>query len=60
MDTFLDKFCREKTDVVVCITNKVSLTGVIEGFNDTAVWLSTNHYGLVVVNRNLIAYIYED
>ncbi len=59
MDTFLDKFCREKTEVVVCITDDIFFAGVIEGFNDTAIWLSTKYHNLVIVNRNMITYIYE-
>ncbi|MBT9142477.1 MAG: hypothetical protein DDT29_00871 [Dehalococcoidia bacterium] len=60
MDTFLDKFYHEKTKVTVCITDATYFTGIIKGFNDTAIWLSTKYHELVIVNRNLITYIYEE
>ncbi len=60
MDTFLNKFCREKTRVTVCITDGTYFSGTIEGFNDTAIWLSTKYHNLVIVNRNVVTYIHED
>ncbi|MBT9143490.1 MAG: RNA-binding protein Hfq [Dehalococcoidia bacterium] len=57
MDVFLDRVCREKTKITVCFTGGESVTGVVESFNDTTIWLENNHQQEIVINRNMIIYI---
>ncbi len=58
MDTLLEKFRSEGTLITFCVARGEYVTGTIEGFNDTIIWLDDRWGETVVINRKMLLYIF--